>query len=165
VFSEDTAALVGLVLAATGLVLHQLTDQAFWDSAAAIAIGVLLAVVAYLLGRDTKELLIGEAAAAPVRDGIRDALAGYEGVEAVVEVRTMLVGPDALLVAARLDLADHLPAGEVERSTDRMADDLRRRFPEIREVYLDLTSGRDRQVAARAPDPTSASTTPPSTIR
>jgi cation diffusion facilitator family transporter len=165
VFSEDTAALVGLVLAATGLALHQLTGQAFWDAAAAIAIGLLLAVVAYLLGRDTKELLIGEAAPAPVRDGIRDALVGYEGVDAVVEVRTMLVGPDALLVAARLDLNDDLPAGEVERSTDRMAEDLRRRWPEIGEVYLDLTSGRGRQVAASAPEPTSASTTVPSTSR
>jgi cation diffusion facilitator family transporter len=97
VFSEDTAALVGLVLAALGLGLHQLTGQAFWDAGAAIAIGVLLAVVAYLLGRDTKEMLIGEAAPAAVRDGIRAELADHAEVDRVLDVRTMLLGPEALL--------------------------------------------------------------------
>jgi cation diffusion facilitator family transporter len=165
VFSEDTAALVGLVLATAGVALHQLTGRAFWDAAAAIAIGVLLAVVAYLLGRDTKELLIGEAAPAPVRDGIRAALAAPAEVERVVEVRTMLLGPESLLVAARLDMDDALGAADVEDSTDRIADELRERFPQVREVYLDVTSRPGDQVAASAPEPTSASTTTPSTTR
>ena len=165
VFSEDTAALVGLLLAATGLALHQLTGQAFWDAGAAIAIGVLLAVVAYLLGRDTKELLIGESAPAEVRDGILRALAGHPEVERVVEVRTMLVGPDALLVAARLDMDDALGAAQVEDSTDRIARELRDAFPGVGEVYLDVTSRPGRQVAASAPDPTSARTTVPRTTR
>ena len=63
-------------VAAAGLALHQLTGNAYWDAGAAIAIGVLLAVVAYLLGRDTKEMLIGESAPAPVRTAILAALAG-----------------------------------------------------------------------------------------
>ena len=126
VFSEDTAALIGLVLAAAGLGLHQLTGQAFWDAAAAIAIGVLLAVVAYLLGRDTKEMLIGEAAPAAVRDGILRELAGHAEVDRVVEVRTMLLGPEALLVAARLDMDDALGAADVENRTDEIASELSR---------------------------------------
>lgn len=165
VFSEDTAALIGLVLAATGLALHQLTGEAYWDAGAAIAIGVLLAVVAYVLGRDTKEMLIGESAPAQLRTDILGALDGHPEVERVVEVRTMLIGPNAVLVAARLDMDDDLDAAGVEDSTDRIAAELQERHPEVVEVYLDVTSRPGRQVAASAPDPTSASTTVPSTSR
>jgi cation diffusion facilitator family transporter len=165
VFSEDTAALIGLVLAAAGLGLHQLTGRAFWDAAAAIAIGVLLAVVAYLLGRDTKEMLIGEAAPAAVRDGILQELAGHPEVDRVVEVRTMLLGPEALLVAARLDMDDALGAADVEDRTDEIASELQRRFPQVREVYLDVTSRSGTQVAETTPEASSTSSTAPRTIR
>ncbi|HYT09571.1 MAG TPA: cation diffusion facilitator family transporter [Mycobacteriales bacterium] len=164
VFSEDSAALVGLLLAAAGLALHQITGQAFWDAAAAIAIGVLLAVVAYLLGRDTKELLIGEAAPAPVRRALRDALAGYDEIDRVLDVRTMLVGPMALLVAARVDMDDRLDAAGVEDATVRIDTDLRSRFPEIRETYLEARSSRS-QVAASTPEASSESTSAPSATR
>jgi cation diffusion facilitator family transporter len=162
---EDTAALVGLVLAAAGLGLHQLTGNAYWDASAAIAIGVLLAVVAYVLGRDTKEMLIGEAAPAELREGIRQSLDEHAEVDRVVEIRTMLIGPEALLVAARLDMDDALGAADVEDRTDAIAAELQKRFPQVREVYLDVTSRPGTQVAAIAPDPTSASSTTPSTTR
>jgi cation diffusion facilitator family transporter len=165
VFSEDTAALVGLVLAALGLGLHQVTGQAFWDAAAAIAIGVLLAVVAYLLGRDTKEMLIGEAAPAPVRDGIRAELADHAEVDRVLDVRTMLLGPEALLVAARLDMDDALGAAEVEDSTDAISAGLRTKFPQVREIYLDVSSGDDRQVAETTPDASRTSSSSPRPMR
>ncbi len=165
VFSEDTAALIGLVLAAGGLALHQLTGNAYWDAGAAIAIGLLLAVVAYVLGRDTKEMLIGESATATVRTEILAALESHSEVERVVEVRTMLVGPNAVLVAARLDMDDDLDAAGVEDSTDRIAAELQRHVPEVVEVYLDVTSRPGRQVAASTPDATSASTSDPKTTR
>jgi cation diffusion facilitator family transporter len=165
VFSEDTAALVGLVLAAAGLALHQLTGNAYWDAGAAIAIGVLLAVVAYVLGRDTKEMLIGESAPAALRTAILEALAGHPEVERVVEVRTMLVGPSAVLVAARLDMDDGLDAAGVEDSTDRIAAELEERFPDVVEVYLDVTSRPGRQVAATTPDASSPRSVNPSTTR
>jgi cation diffusion facilitator family transporter len=165
VFSEDTAALIGLLLAATGLGLHQLTGAAYWDAGAAIAIGVLLAVVAYVLGRDTKEMLIGESAPAELREGIRQMLDDNPEVDRVVEVRTMLIGPEALLVAARLDMDDALGASDVEDRTDAIADGLQKRFPQVREVYLDVTSRPGVQTAATTPDPSSASSTTPSTTR
>ena len=165
VFSEDTAALVGLVLAATGLALHQLTGEAYWDAGAAIAIGVLLAVVAYVLGRDTKEMLIGEAAPAELRTDILTALDGHPEVERVVEVRTMLIGPNKVLVAARLDMDDDLGAAAVEDSTDRIAAELQERHPDVAEVYLDVTSRPGRQVAATAPEASSASSTAPNATR
>ena len=165
VFSEDTAALVGLALAAAGLALHQLTGRAYWDAGAAIAIGVLLAVVAYLLGRDTKEMLIGESAPAFLRTAILDALDGHSEVDRVVEVRTMLVGPDSVLVAARLDMDDDLDAAGVEDSTDRIAAELQERYPEVVEVFLHVTSRPGRQVAATTPDASRPSSTNPSTTR
>jgi cation diffusion facilitator family transporter len=165
VFSEDTAALIGLVLAATGLGLHQLTGQAFWDAAAAIAIGVLLAIVAYVLGRDTKEMLIGEAAPVAVRDGILRELADHPEVDRVVEVRTMLLGPEALLVAARLDMDDALGAADVEDRTDEIASQLQKRFRQVREVYLDVTSRAGDQVAETTPEASSASSTAPRATR
>ena len=151
VASEDTAALIGLLLAARARPAP--ADRAgYWDAAAAIAIGVLLAVVAYLLGRDTKEMLIGEAAPAPVRDGIRSELADHPEVDRVLDVRTMLLGPEALLVAARLDMDDSLGAAEVEDSADAdRGRSAHEGFPQVREVYLDVTSGGDRQVAATSP--------------
>jgi cation diffusion facilitator family transporter len=165
VFSEDTAALVGLGLAAAGLALHQLTGKAYWDAGAAIAIGVLLAVVAYVLGRDTKEMLIGESAPALLRTAILEALDGHPEVDRVVEVRTMLVGPSAVLVAARLDMDDDLDAAGVEDSTDRIAAELQERFGEVVEVYLDVTSRPGRQVAATTPEASSPSSTSPSATR
>ena len=166
VFSEDTAALIGLVLAALGLGLHQLTGQAFWDAGAAIAIGVLLAVVAYVLGRDTKEMLIGESAPGPLRDAIWQELTDHPEVDRVVDVRTMLLGPEALLVAARLDMDNALGAAEVEDSTDAIAAALQKKFRQVREVYLDVTSGgADGQVAATAPDPSSTSSSVPRATR
>ena len=85
-------------------------------------------------------------------------------IDAVLELRTMLVGPATLLVAARVDLDDTLDARGVEDATDRIDAALRARFPEVQAVYLDPTSRRG-QVAASAPDPTSASTTDPTTTR
>jgi cation diffusion facilitator family transporter len=167
VFSEDTAALIGLVLAGAGLALHQITGQAVWDATAAIAIGVLLAIVAYVLGRDTKEMLIGEAAPAPVRDAIRRELAGHPEVDRVVEVRTMLLGPETLLVAARLDMDDSLGAAEVEDRTDEIAARLQEKFPQVKEVYLDVTSrgAPNGQVAETTPEPSSTSSSAPSATR
>ncbi|MFL6128411.1 MAG: cation diffusion facilitator family transporter [Mycobacteriales bacterium] len=167
VFFEDSAALAGLVLAAAGLGLHQLTGRAFWDAGAAIAIGVLLAVVAYVLGRDTKELLIGEAAPEPARRALRDALLAEPDVDAVLELRTMLVGPATLLVAARVDMNDRLDARGVEDSTDGIEQRLKERFPDVNAVYLDPSSTRGGagQVAETSPDASSPSSSNPSATR
>jgi cation diffusion facilitator family transporter len=164
VVSEDSAALVGVVLAAAGVALHQLTGSAFWDGAAAIAIGLLLVYVAFLLGRDTKELLIGEAAEPGMREALRSALAGYRGVDAVLEVLTMQLGPDALLVAARLDMEDTFSAGDVEELVARIEADLRDAFPVISELFL-AVSRRPPQVAWTTPADSSASSSPPTSTR
>jgi cation diffusion facilitator family transporter len=139
VVSEDGAAVAGLLLAFAGLGLHQLTGDALWDAAAAIGVGLLLVMVAFLLGRDTKELLIGEATDPATRLALYDRLAAYPEVDGVVDLMTMLLGPDSLLVAARIDLADGLSTDEVEDFSTRVEVDLVAAHPEVSAVFLDAT--------------------------
>jgi cation diffusion facilitator family transporter len=139
VLAEDSAALIGLVLAAIGIGLHHLTGNAAWDGWAAIAIGVLLAVVAFLLGRDNSDLLIGEAAAPDLVVDVHDRLLAHEEVTTVVELLTMHLGPESVLLAVRLDLTDSLTARQVEEFSERADGELRSAHPEISQVFLDPT--------------------------
>jgi cation diffusion facilitator family transporter len=150
VASEDSAAVVGLVLAAGGLVLHQLTGSAVFDGAASIAIGVLLAWIAYALGRDTKELLIGESADPELRLDIISSLVRYDGVEGLLDMLTMQLSPDHVLVAAKIDFGDELSAADVEALCNRIESDLRRRFPSVTHLYLDPTSPTRTESAVAA---------------
>ena len=139
VLSEDTTDLVGLTVAAVGIVLAELTGSEAWDSGAAIAVGVLLVVVAFQLGRDTKGLLLGEAAPRAERDRLRETIERFDEVRAVRDLRTMYMGPESLLVAARVDFADGLPAGRVEKIAEQIEHDLRERVPAVDQVFLDPT--------------------------
>ena len=139
VVSEDAAALLGLAIALAGTLLAQLTDTAAFDGAAAIAVGVLLMCVAVLVGRDARGLLIGEAAPRAERDRLRDVIAAHNGVDGVRDLRTMYVGPQSLLVAARIDLADGLSAEDVEELAEAIDRDLRRAVPAVDQVFLDPT--------------------------
>jgi cation diffusion facilitator family transporter len=139
VLAEDSAALVGLLLAGAGVGLHRLTGNAAWDGVAAVLIGVLLAYVAFVLGRDVSGLIIGVAAEPEVVVDIHDRLAGRDEVTTVVELLTMHLGPAEVLVAVRLDLADSMTAREVEEFSEHADRDLRAAHPEITQVFLDAT--------------------------
>ena len=139
VLAEDSAALVGLVLAAVGVGLHHVTGNAVWDGAAAVAIGLLLAYVAFVLGRDNAELLIGETAEPDLVVDVHDRLRAHDEVTDVVELLTMHLGPTSVLVAARIDLADSLTGAEVEAFSERADRELREAHPEITQVFLDAT--------------------------
>ena len=139
VLFEDTAALVGIFLALGGIVVDQVTGSSVFDPAASIAIGILLAAVAVWMGRDVSHLLIGAAARPEERDSLERALAEFDEVDDVVELLTMVLGPNALLVAARIDLADDLPPSKVEEVSDRIDERLREVVPDVTEVFLDAT--------------------------
>jgi cation diffusion facilitator family transporter len=142
VLSEDTTDLVGLLFAAVGIVLAELTGNQAWDAAAAILVGVLLVVVAIQLGRDTKGLLIGEAAPKAERDLLERTIEQHDEIEGVRQLLTMYVGPESLLVAARVDLVDSLRADELEGLAARVESELREAVPTVSEVFLDPT-GRE----------------------
>jgi cation diffusion facilitator family transporter len=139
---EDTAALVGIVLAAGGLTLHEVTGSAVWDGVASILIGVLLVVVAITLGSQSKRNLIGEAVPSAVREEITRLIDETPGVDVVVELLTMRLGPDDVLVAARVDVDDAATGRDLERVADDVAHRIRDAHPEVRHVFLDPTSAR-----------------------
>ncbi len=140
---EDTAALIGIVLAAVGVTLHVVTGQGFWDGAASIAIGVLLIGVAFALGRENKDMLIGQAVPQALQDGIREEILGSDGVDDVVELLTMRLAPDEVLVAARVDLDDSATGDALERFAADVDRRIRRRYPEVRHVFLDPTEAEE----------------------
>jgi cation diffusion facilitator family transporter len=156
VLSEDTTDLVGLLFAAGGIGLQELTGRQAWDSGAAILVGCLLVFVAYQLGRDTKGLLLGEAAPAAERERLRRTIERHSEVSGVPELLTMYVGPESLLVAARVDLDDDLRAAEVERLADAIERELREEVPSVRHVFLDPTGARDGYVGGMAATPGSS---------
>src|SRR3954451_20968295 len=102
VLFEDTVALIGVALATIGIALNEITGLTAFDPAASVLIGVLLVSVAFWMGRDAKHLLIGSAALPEEREAIEDAILEYDEVEEVEELLTMVLGPNAVMVAARV---------------------------------------------------------------
>jgi len=148
VLFEDSAALVGLVIAFAGIGLHQLTGSQVWDGAASIAIGLLLAFVAYLLGRTNRGLLVGRQADPQMVRGIRDHLGAAPEIEAVVDLQTMLMGADQVLVCARVDFDDALGAADVERACVRLATELTTDFNDVTEVFIEPVPRSDPALRA-----------------
>jgi cation diffusion facilitator family transporter len=148
---EDSAALVGLVLAALGLFLEQLTGDPLWDGIAAILIGVLLVLVAGSLARANISLLIGQSIPGATRDELKGELLGMDQVDDVPFLVTTVIGPGQLLVAAKVDFADTASVADIERASDEAERRLVARHPGVRYVFLDPTPGDGRaQVAAPA---------------
>jgi cation diffusion facilitator family transporter len=148
VLFEDSAALVGLVLAFAGIGLHQLTGSSVWDGVASILIGLLLACVAYLLGRTNRGLLIGRQADQRIVRGVRDHLASAPEIEALVDLQTMLMGTDQVLVCARVDFDDALGAADVERACVRIAGELTEGFHDVTEVFIEPVPRTDPNLRA-----------------
>lgn len=132
---EDSAAMIGLALAALGLALRQVTGSQVWDGAASITIGALLVAVAVRLGLDSRDYLIGRAAGPRDLKLIREEIEGAPGVDQLLDLRTMHVGPDHLIVAARVAFSDDR-AEDVADEIDRR---LVSRLPQVSHVFLDPT--------------------------
>jgi cation diffusion facilitator family transporter len=136
---EDSAAMVGLVFAALGLALRQVTGSPVWDGAASIAIGGLLIVVAVRLGLDSREYLIGRAADPKDLDTIRAEIEKTKGVDRLLELLTMYLGPEHLIVAARVAFSDEISADRAEDVADEIDKRLADRLTLVPHVFLDPT--------------------------
>ena len=156
---EDSAAVIGLILAALGVGLGQLTGSPVWDGAASIDIGALLVALAIKLGMDSKELLIGRAASPELERLIREEITSRPGVAALLDLRTMHMGPDSLIVAARVALDDEIGADQTEDLADEIDSRLSEKLPLQPYVFIDPTqagpapSPSPGPSHARRPDP------------
>lgn len=142
VLFEDSAAMLGLIVAFIGVLLVDVTGIAWFDGAASIIIGLILAFTAAWLARESMSLLVGESAEPGVVRGIRELVAAAPGVDRVHEVLTLHMGPDYVLVNVAADFADGIPSEQVESSIDRVSRDIRSRFPEVRRVFLEVERSR-----------------------
>ncbi|MFB7514951.1 cation diffusion facilitator family transporter [Streptomyces sp. NPDC056144] len=145
VVMEDSAALAGLMLAAGGLLGGQITGSGVWDGVASILIGCLLVYVAWVLGRSNAQLLIGRPLPKPMRRAVREQLLAVPHVVAVMDLTTLIQGPDEVLVAAKIDFRDMASAEQIEWACEDAENQLRERFPAIRHVYLDPTPGQTQR--------------------
>jgi cation diffusion facilitator family transporter len=136
VLLEDLGALVGLILALFGVGLTVLTGDPVWDAVGTICIGVLLGVIAIILIIEMKSLLIGEGAAPPVLTDIVSALESGE-VQRVIHIKTQYLGPEEMLVAAKIALAPGLPFEAVAAAIDAAEARVRERVPDARIIYLE----------------------------
>jgi len=137
VLLEDVAALSGLTLALIGVTLATITHDAAWDGAGSVGIGALLGVVAVLLATEMKSLLIGESASADVEAAIVAALEAGPEVERVIHLRTLHVGPDTLLVAAKIGVRHDATAASVAAGIDAAERRIRAAVPIAEHIFLE----------------------------
>ncbi len=136
VLLEDFGALIGLVLALFGVSMTLVTHDGRWDAVGSAAIGVLLVLIAIVLAVETTSLLLGESASRTDVDAIRGALVGA-GVLSVIHLRTLHLGPDELLVAAKIEIAATSSATDVASAIDAAEQRVRGAVPIARVIYLE----------------------------
>jgi len=147
VLLEDLGALIGLVLALLGVGLAVLTHDGVWDGAGTLAIGALLVAIAVVLATETKSLLLGESAGAEALERIRLALVDGDSVYRVIHMRTLHLGPEELLVAAKIAVPADTTGAAIATAIDAAEARVRAAEPTARVIYLEP----DLYDAARAP--------------
>jgi divalent metal cation (Fe/Co/Zn/Cd) transporter len=150
VLAEDTAALVGIVVAAAGIALAAVSDNGAWDAAGSIGVGVVLAVSSLLLARETRGLLIGESADPEARRRIAAVLDSVPEVERTIELLTLQTAPEEVLVATELLFRDEMSTDEIEDSIDRIEERIRQAVPEATRIFIEPEDRRASRAGRRA---------------
>jgi cation diffusion facilitator family transporter len=143
VLLEDSGALLGLVFALFGVIMAAITGNGRWDAVGSLAIGILLCCIAIFLAIEMKGLLIGEAATPEMQRRIVNALTGTAQVRQLIHMRTEHLGPDELLVAAKVEFDRALSVPELALAIDATEANIRRAVPVARLIYLEPDIKRD----------------------
>ena len=136
VLLENGAAMAGIVAAAIGVLLAQLTGDPFYDGAASVVIGVILGLTALLLAYESKGLLIGEAADPELVSGLRELACGKDGIVGVGHVLTVHFSPDQIAAMMDVDFRDTISAGDVERIVREVEDEAHRQWPQLMQLFI-----------------------------
>lgn len=150
---EDLAALVGLVFAFVAVSLSLVTENYYFDVAGTAAIGLLLVVVAVILAVETKSLLLGESASAEAETRIEAALTRTPGIDSLIHMKTLHLGPEELLVAAKFGTSSGADAAAVASAIDAAERAIREAEPTARVIYLEPDIFRADYVPAERPEP------------
>ncbi|MBA2608405.1 MAG: cation transporter [Actinobacteria bacterium] len=134
---EDLGALVGLTFALTGVIVAKLTDNARFDAMGSIAIGILLASIAVILVVEMKSLLIGESATPAQRQAIADAIEAHKQTTRVIHMRTEHLGPEELLVGAKVEFVNGLTLAKLATAIDSVEKAIRAAVPDARVIYIE----------------------------
>jgi len=145
VVAEDGTAVLGVTLAAVGMALHMVTGQVVYEASASFAIGALLVFIAYHLGSEARDQLIGEAADPAAADRIQALLEEQPEIDSVEALFTMKTGLDQALVAARVDLVPGLDSERVEEVADRIKRAVSDAVSEADQIFLDITDRPARE--------------------
>jgi cation diffusion facilitator family transporter len=147
VLFEDSAAMLGLLVAFGGIALAQWTGYLYFDGAASIIIGLILVGTAIWLAYETKGLLIGESANRHVIDGIKSIVNAHTSTEHVNEVLTMHMGPDFVLANISVDFLDTLSSEEIEVAVAEMDQRIKIKYPQIKRIFIEAEKRRNRILA------------------
>jgi cation diffusion facilitator family transporter len=142
VLLEDSAAIIGLVVAFMGIFLSHMSGNPAYDAVAAVIIGLILAATAILLASESKSLLIGESANKEVVRGIREIACSSKEIKRVNEVLTMHMGPDFILVNVSVDFVDPILATDVELTVAGLDRAIKRAYPKVQRIFVEVETWR-----------------------
>ncbi|HEV2707473.1 MAG TPA: cation diffusion facilitator family transporter [Pyrinomonadaceae bacterium] len=155
VIFEDSAALLGIVIAFIGIYLTEHHagpgGGAYWDGVASITIGVVLAIVAFVLARSSRGLLLGEAATPKSLERIREAIRNHPNVCEVVELLTMHLAPKQILVNAHINFRNELATDDIEQTINDIEKRIKQAEPKVDMIFLE--TAREREAGPDAPIP------------
>lgn len=140
---EESAALVGIVIATVGIGMTALTGEGRWDAAASIGIGLLLTYMAFVLGDKSRSLLLGQGALPEEIERIEAIFAASPDVEKVIDLYTMQLGPEELLLAAHLQIPPDLSTQEIESRLDAIEQALAKAVPSLKRIFLEAENAAE----------------------
>ena len=145
---EDSAALLGLLIAVVGIFLYQVTGNPVFDGLASVGIGLVLVITAFILAMESKSLLIGESADPKIVAGIRQTLSADERILSVNEVATLHMGPDFIVVTISADFIDALPAEQLETAVTELTKRTKSIDERIQRVFIEAEGRADHLIEA-----------------
>ena len=148
VLVEDSAALIGLVFAAAGLFVSRITGSGVPDAVASLAIGVLLAITAFLLARPFADFLVGRSIAAPQLERLRAVVEGDAAIEELLVLQALYSGPEEVVVLAKARPSPKLGIEELGRAMDELDRKIRQALPFVADVFVDVTGASPKEPAA-----------------
>jgi divalent metal cation (Fe/Co/Zn/Cd) transporter len=144
VLFEDSAAILGLLVALLGVFLTDITGNGIFDGSASVTIGLILLGTAIWLAYETKGLLIGESANKGIVNGVRQIIAAHAHIDKINEVLTMHMGPDYILATISADFDDSVSAAEVEATVASLKHEVAQQYPQVKRLFIEANANKQQ---------------------